>query len=39
MQALVTAGAGFLGSHLVDALLADGLRDLTTDRDEPLTIP
>jgi UDP-glucose 4-epimerase len=42
MRALVTGGAGFIGSHLVDALVARGdevtvLDDLSTGRRENLT--
>ena len=41
---LVTGGAGFIGSHLSDALLADGhavrvLDDLSTGRRENLHRP
>ena len=41
MKALITGGAGFIGSHLADRLLADGhqvviLDDLSTGRYENL---
>jgi UDP-glucuronate 4-epimerase len=35
MRAIVTGGAGFIGSHLVDRLLADGAEVIAVDNFDP----
>ena len=35
MRVIVTGGAGFIGSHLVDRLLADGAEVIVVDNFDP----